>query len=129
METRIAQVSSLRVGGYVIFDDVACSVKSIQSSRPGKHGHAKCRIEAVGIRNGKKIIKVMPSHDKVDVPVVEKKAAQILSITGSMANVMDLETYETFDLEIPEELKDQLSEGRQILYWTVLGVKIMKQLK
>jgi len=39
---------------------------------------------------------------------IEKKTAQVLSIQGNTANVMDSETYETFDLEIPEELKGQV---------------------
>jgi len=42
---------------------------------------------------------------------------------------MDLETFETFDLDIPEELKDTCTEGCNILYWTVLDSKVMKQIK
>ena len=71
----------------------------------------------------------MPGHDNVEVPLIEKKNAQILSVKESLANVMDLETYETFDLTIPEELKSTITEGCQILYWIVLDQKVMKQLK
>ena len=42
-------------GRYVIFDGHACVVKSLEISRPGKHGHAKCRIEAIGLKDDKKI--------------------------------------------------------------------------
>ena len=98
-------VGNLKKGKYVIFDGVAYVIKDIQTSKTGKHGHAKSRIEAIGIIDGRKIVKVMPGHDKVSVPMVEKKTAQVLSITGDMANVMDMETYETFDLKISEELK------------------------
>ena len=38
-------------------------------------------------------------------------------------------SYETFDLKIPDELKDQVTEGCQVVYWDVLGEKVMKQLK
>ena len=41
---------------------------------------------------------------------------------------MDLENYETFEIEIPEELVDKVEEGVQVLYWEVLGKKIMKRL-
>ena len=44
-------------------------------------------------------------------------------------NVMDMETYETFDLTIPEELKGQIKEGIQIVYWIVMDTKLMKQIK
>ncbi len=71
----------------------------------------------------------MPASAKVDVPIIDKKNAQVLSIQGDMANVMDMESYETFDIKIPEELKGQIVEGSQVLYWIILGEKIIKQVK
>jgi translation initiation factor 5A len=108
---------------------MACIVKSIQTSRPGKHGHAKCRIEAVGIKDGRKIITVLPGHDNIDTPIIEKKAAQVLSLQADKASVMDMESYETFDLDIPDDLKGQVVEGGQVVYWIVLGEKMLKQVK
>ncbi|MDP3728092.1 MAG: translation initiation factor IF-5A [bacterium] len=115
-------------GRYVIFDGHACVVKSLEISRPGKHGHAKCRIEAVGIRDGKKIIKIMPGHDRIESPVIEKKTAQVLSVHGDSANVMDMGSFETFDIKIPEELKDKVVEGVQVQYWVVLDEKIVQDI-
>jgi len=71
----------------------------------------------------------MPAHDNVEVPIIEKKSAQVLSIANNVANVMDEETFETFDLEIPEELKATVVPNCKILYWTILGQRVMKQLK
>lgn len=124
-----ASVGDLQRGSYVCVDDVACRVTGTQTSRPGKHGHAKVRLEAVGLIDNKKRVVVMPGHDSIDVPIVEKKNAQVLSITGDIANVMDSETYETFDLKIPEDLKAQVVEGVTILYWEILDDKVMKQIK
>ncbi|PIN72896.1 translation initiation factor IF-5A, partial [Candidatus Woesearchaeota archaeon CG10_big_fil_rev_8_21_14_0_10_45_5] len=45
------------------------------------------------------------------------------------ASVMDMESFETFELEIPEELKGQVTDGCSILYWVVLDARVMKQLK
>ena len=42
---------------------------------------------------------------------------------------MDMKTYETFELPIPEELKKEIKEGSQVLYWTMMGQKVMKQVK
>jgi translation initiation factor 5A len=129
MSTKMASVSSLQKGSYVVLEGAACRVVDIQVSRPGKHGHAKVRLTAVGLVDGKKRVVVMPGHDNVEVPIVEKKTAQVLSVQGNIANVMDSETYETFDLEIPEELKGQVVEGCQVLYWVILNDKVMKQVK
>ena len=42
---------------------------------------------------------------------------------------MDSESYETFDMDVPEELKADVAEGCNILYWVITGTKVMKQLK
>src|SRR3989338_8810673 len=123
-ETTQQIATEMRVGRYCIFEGKACVVKSIQTSKPGKHGHAKCRIEAVAIVDGSKIIKIMPGHDKIEVPIIEKKNAQVLSINGDMANLMDSTSFETFDAKIPEELKDQIKEGGNVIYWTVMDEKV-----
>ena len=129
MNTKRTSVCSLQKGNYVIIDGAACRVADTQVSRPGKHGHAKVRLTGVGIIDGKKRIIVMPGHDKIEVPIVDKKNAQVLSISGSKANVMDAETYETFDMDIPDELKNDVVEGCVVLYWVILDQKIMKQVK
>ena len=128
-ETKKVDAGSLKPGSYIVMEGAACKVVDIQISRPGKHGHAKARITAVGLLDDKKRVEVMPGHDKVDVPVIGKRTAQVLSITGDTANIMDSETYETFDLKIPDELKGQVAEGAQVLYWVVLSEKVMKQVK
>ena len=128
-ETKLTNVGSLKPGNYVIMDGAACIVKSIQISKTGKHGHAKARIEAVGIVDENKRIEVHPTHDNIQVPIIEKKNAQVLSIKGDLANVMDLETYETFDLKIPDELKEQVKEGSMVVYWIIMDDKALKQVK
>ncbi len=122
-------VGSLKKGDTIIIDGVACKVVDTTTSRPGKHGHAKVNLMAIGIIDGKKRQLTMPGHDKVEAPIIEKKTAQILSISGNIASVMDMTSYETFDLEIPEELKAEVAEGKEVLYWTMMGNKIMKQVK
>lgn len=128
-ETKQSTAGSLKTGSYIVMSGAACVVKSIQTSRPGKHGHAKCRIEAVGMVDGVKRIEIFPAHDNVTVPIILKKIAQILSVAGDTANVMDMETYETFDLKIPSDLKEQVKEGVQVNYWIILDDKVMKQVK
>jgi len=128
-ETKPVSIGTLTKGSYVVVDGVASKVTDTQTSRPGKHGHAKVRLTAVGLIDGKKRVTVAPGHDHIDVPIIEKKNAQVLSISGDMANVMDSETYETFDMEIPEEFKDEIKEGCNVLYWIILDSKVIKQVK
>lgn len=128
-ETKKESVGSLQKGSYVLVEGIASKVTDISISRPGKHGHAKARVTAAGLLDDKKRVFVMPGHDLVDVPIIGKKNAQVLSITEDMANVMDSESYETFDLAIPSELKSEVTEGCTVVYWQIMDQRVMKQVK
>ena len=128
-ETKLVGVNTIKVGSYIVIEGAACKVTNIQVSKPGKHGHAKYRIEAVGLLDGRKRTIIIPGGDNVEVPIIEKRSAQVLSIAGNKATVMDNETFETFELDIPEELKDDVVEGCKIVYWDILGQKVIKQVK
>ena len=128
-ETKLKSAGSLQKGNYVVIEGAACVVTDIKISRPGKHGHAKCNIMAVGMLDDKKRNIVMPGHDQIDVPVIAKNNAQVLSRTENKCNVMDMESFETFDLDIPEELNEELKEGDTVVYWVILADKVLKQIK
>lgn len=128
-DTIQVDAADIKPGRFIVFDGIACVVKGNEISKAGKHGHKKCRIEATAIKDGRKFVKLMPGHDKVTVPIVEKRNAQVLSVTGDTANVMDTDTYETFDIKIPEELQGSVKEGIQVMYWEVLGERIIRQIK
>ncbi len=128
-EKKLVSVGSLKKGDTIIIDEAPCKITDMATSRPGKHGHAKVNLTAVGILDSKKRQLVMPGHDKVEAPIIEKKSAQILLVSGNTANVMDTESYETFGMDIPEELQGQVHEGSEVLYWEIMGIKVMKQVK
>lgn len=128
-DTKLMHAGGIKVGSYIIIDGVACKAVDVSRSKPGKHGAAKARIIAVGVLDGKKRDVVLPSSDSVEVPIIGKRTANVLFVTGDMVNVMDSETYETFDLKIPKELKDQIKDGVDVLYWTILDDKVIKQVK
>jgi translation initiation factor 5A len=116
-----AEVRQLREGGYVIIDDEPCEIVSISVSKPGKHGAAKARIDAIGIFDGQKRSIVQPVTAKIYIPIVERKRAQVISVVGNVAQLMDLETYETFELTVPEGLEDKVEPGKEIVYIESLG--------
>ncbi|MBS3166732.1 translation initiation factor IF-5A [Candidatus Woesearchaeota archaeon] len=126
-EIRQEEAASLKPGRYVIFDGKACIVKDNQISKTGKHGHAKCRIDAISIVASQRIVKMIMGSDRVEVPIIEKKTAQVLTINGNKASAMDTETYETVELIISEELTSEVKEGSEVVYWIVLDEKVIKQ--
>jgi translation initiation factor 5A len=120
---QLAEVRTLRVNRYMIIDDEPCKIMSITTSKPGKHGEAKARIEAIGIFDGQKKSVVHPVKHKVHVPIIDKRNAQILALMGDNVQLMDLDTYETFEMPIPDEFKGQLQPGSEISYLEALGRK------
>jgi translation initiation factor 5A len=120
---------SMQKGNYVVIEGAACIVTDVKISRPGKHGHAKVNMTAVGMMDDKKRNIVVPGHDNLEVPIISKMNAQVLSVHGDLCNVMDMVSYETFDLKISPELKDQISEGQVVVYWIIMDDKVLKQVK
>jgi len=120
---QLAEVRTLKVNRYMIIDDEPCKIMSISTSKPGKHGEAKARIEAIGVFDGQKRSVVHPVKHKIHVPIIDKRTAQVVALMGSNVQLMDMETYETFEMPIPAEFKGQLQPGNEISYLEALGRK------
>ena len=122
-------VGSLKTGGYVIVDNEPCRIVDLTKSKPGKHGAAKARVVTIGIFDGVKRSFVKPVDAKVEVPIIDKRTGQVISILPNTVQIMDLETYEIFESPMPddESIRSKLSEGVEVEYWRILGrTKIMR---
>jgi translation initiation factor 5A len=128
MVSKVIEATEMRVGTYILIDSGAYQVKKMDISKTGKHGHAKVRYEAVSVITGKKKVQVVPGHDKFEIPMIDKRKAQVLSVSGEHANLMDSESFENLDLQISGELKEQISEGCTVEYWDVEGEKLIKKI-
>lgn len=127
MVLKIINATEAKVGTNILIDNEPFTVKKIDISKTGKHGHSKCRIEAVGVMDdNKKKVFVIPGHDRLEVPLIEKRRAQVLSV-GDRVNVMDSESFENFDVNCPEEIKRELDDTSNVEYWDVEGIKIIKR--
>ncbi|MHC1584744.1 MAG: translation initiation factor IF-5A [Candidatus Syntropharchaeia archaeon] len=113
------EVRTLKEGKYVMVDDVPCIIIGFSTSKPGKHGAAKARIDAIGIFDGQKRSIVQPVTAKIYVPIIERRSGQVLSISEDTVQLMDMETYNTIEIKVPEEIKDKIEVGKEIsfLHW------------
>ena len=119
----------MKKGSLVIIDDVPYKVDNISVTKSGKHGASKARVEGIGLFDGRRKSIVKPSGETVDVPIITKKKAQVLAISGERVQLMDLTDYSMFDLDIPEELKGKLNSGEEVNYYEIVGLKTLKPLK
>ncbi len=129
MGTIAGSAKDLKIGKFVVIDDVACKVVEIQTSSPGKHGSAKMRITGIGIFDGSKHTLLKPSDGDIDVPVVERKIGQAISVSGDNVQLMDPNSYEMFELPIPAELKGQVEAGKEIEYMETMGKRMIQKVR
>jgi len=116
-----AEIRTLKPNRYMIIDEEPCKIVSMTTSKPGKHGEAKARIEAIGIFDNQKRSYVSPVTHKVWVPMIDKRTAQVVSIQGDEVQLMDLKDYNMFNVAIPDEYKDALEPGKEVSYLTAMG--------
>ncbi|MBI5697761.1 MAG: translation initiation factor IF-5A [Thaumarchaeota archaeon] len=129
-----ADLGSLKIGSYILLpvsdqpSGEPCRIIEYDTSKPGKHGAAKARIVGVGIFDGQKRPHVSPVSMQVHVPLIDKRAGQIISITGDQVQLMDSETFETIDVQmIDEEVQGKLEQGQTVEYWKVMDrTKVMR---
>ena len=128
------ELGSLKIGSYILLPvsdqptGEPCRITEYDTSKPGKHGAAKARIVGMGVFDDQKRPHVGPVSMQVHVPLIDKRPGQIISMTDSNVQVMDMETFETVDVDmIDEEIKGKLEQGQEIEYWKVMDrIKIMR---
>lgn len=121
------QASNLSKGNHVMIEGEPCEVRGVSMSSPGKHGSAKAKIKARGIFDEKDRHITKPGDSMMMQPDVDKKIGQIVSKEGNIAQVMDMDTYETSEMELPEDLN--AGEGDEIKYWVIEDRILVKGLK
>ena len=128
------ELGSLKIGSYILLPvsdqptGEPCRITEYDTSKPGKHGAAKARIVGMGVFDDQKRPHVGPVSMQVHVPLIDKRPGQIISMSDSNIQVMDMETFETIDVDmVDEEIKGKLEQCQEIEYWKVMDrIKIMR---
>ncbi|MHA1233562.1 MAG: translation initiation factor IF-5A, partial [Promethearchaeota archaeon] len=110
MSIRRTEIQKLKTGQYIMVEEEPCQIKATERSKSGKHGHAKVRVVCVGVFDNNKRSLTIPSGHMVEIPEIIKGTAQINFIEDTSINIMDLETYESVDVNWPaeDELKQKI---------------------
>ena len=138
MSIRRTEIQKLKAGQYIMVDEEPCQIKSTERSKSGKHGHAKVRVVCVGMFDNNKRSLTIPSGHMVDVPEINKGNAQINFIEDASINIMDLESYESLDVDWPQDedskkkLKDLQAHpdkisNTQVEYWQLAGKTLINR--
>jgi translation initiation factor 5A len=115
------EIGKLKEGRYMVIEDEPCRIVGISISKPGKHGAAKSRIEAIGIFDGVKRSVVQPVSQKVYVPIVERKSGQVITITGNVIQMMDMKDFQTIEIPTDADKLAGIEVGKEIMYIESMG--------
>ena len=123
MSYKLGRVGDLKVGSYAIIDGEPSQIASLQKSKSGKHGSAKFRCSAISLFDGSKRSFVSPVDASIQIPIVEKNSAQVVSMGPTGVQLMDLQSYEVFDVARPDDgdIASRLEAGKEVEYWKIMG--------
>jgi translation initiation factor 5A len=114
-------LGSLKVGSYIMIDGEPCRIVSYDHSKPGKHGSAKARVAAIGVFDGSRHSLVSPVSANIEVPLIDKRNGQVISISDQLLQIMDLETFDVFETSsVEDEIRDKIRQGGEVEYWKVM---------
>jgi len=118
-----ATLGELRPGSYIVIDGEPCKIVEMSKAKTGKHGSAKAHVVAVCLFSGNKKTLTAPVDTRVEVPIIDKRVGQVIADMGDMVQIMDMETFDTFEVEKPEDpdLASKLQPGVEVEYWVVMG--------
>jgi translation initiation factor 5A len=125
-EIQYASMRDIKVGRFILIDGVPCKVVDIETSAPGKHGPAKMRVTAIGMFDGQKKTLLKSSDGDAQVPVIKKKKAQVVSTSGTTAQLMDSETYEVYEITT-EGFSEKLNAGQEVEVIEAMGRKALSR--
>ena len=117
--TRV-EIRTLKVGRYCCVDDRAYKINTISTSKPGKHGSAKARIELVDIFTGAKISHVGSVSSSITVPLIEKGTALVTHVEGAEVHAMNMRDHSMMILPLEEDL--EIEGGKEIMWMEALGL-------
>jgi len=123
-----ATLGELKPGNFIVIDNEPCKIVEMSKAKTGKHGSAKAHVVAIGLFSGAKKTLVAPVDQQVEVPVIEKRVGQVIADTGNSLQIMDLETYETFEVEkqyVDEKIRDKVTTGVEVEYWVIMGKRLV----
>ena len=111
----LIDINDIKNGMTVIIDGQLYQIVEFLHVKPGK-GSAFMKMKLKNLRAGTTLEKTMQTNIKLEKANVTKKTANYLYLAGDKYNFMDMETYETLELDasaIGDDVK-YLKEGLEL---------------
>ena len=112
------EIRTLKVGRYCVVEDEAYKILAISTSKPGKHGSAKARLDLVSLFSTNKRNYSATVSDKIHVPMIEKGTAVVTHIEGDEVHAMNMRDHSMMILPMEEGMN--IEPGKEIMWMEAL---------
>ena len=112
------EIRTLKVGRFCVVEDEAYKILAISTSKPGKHGSAKARLDLVSLFSTNKRNYSATVSDKIHVPMIEKGTAVVTHIEGEEVHAMNLRDHSMMILPMEEGMN--IEPGKEIMWMEAL---------
>ncbi|ELU12624.1 hypothetical protein CAPTEDRAFT_185568 [Capitella teleta] len=136
--------SSLRKSGFALLNQNPCKIIEMNTSAPGKHGHAKIHLVGLNIFSEKKVDDICVSTHNMQVPIVKRQEYEVLGMDhDGYCTLMDINGHLRSDLKLTnicnvhskvelDRLRDRAEEDQMAVIatvWTAMGDEAVKSIR
>lgn len=108
------EIKQLKKGSYIMHKGEPALIKTMGLVVTGTHSHGKMKLEVQGLFSRTNDSFTLPLHERVEEVEIIRKLGQLLSMNSNQGQVMDMQSYETFDSEIGEGV--DAGEGDEVTF-------------
>jgi translation initiation factor 5A len=95
----------------------------------GTHSHTKLSFTVCDLSGKREKEMILAHNDKVDMVDIMKKKASVIAKSGNSIQIMDAQTYETYDALCEPDILETLNEGDEIIFIEYKGVHVLGKKK
>lgn len=117
----MSTAQELERGNYFIYNGEPVRVLRKEVIVVGTHSHSKLKFYIQGLNEkGERDINFHHT-DKIEIVDIIRKLGQVIAKANNKVQVMDMVSYETFDVNSPQDLFNDLSEGDNVTFIELNG--------
>jgi translation initiation factor 5A len=100
------EFSDIKKGVVMMVKDQPCKIMEVNTSRPGKHGHAKKTVTAIQLITNKKYVTTFTHHSNLEIPEINRNVYICYSLDDNYAQMMNDDGENTDILLTNEQVKE-----------------------
>ena len=112
----MASASDLNAGNYFLHNNEPVQVVKKEVIAYGTNSHTKLKFYFKPLTGGGEKTVTMGHIDKVDILDITRKSGMIIAKMQDKVQIMDSQSYETFDAKIDPDLLESMNENDEVIF-------------